>query len=257
MADTPPKGKRKRGRPPGAKNKIKPESVPVDALADAAAAAAEAPDPEAPIGDAPPGSEAREGKAPRRRNRVTKKGTQAIEDALTEILQIPAVPAAMFGDNWMAEHFTVQGRQLANRIAITSERNPVLRGWCERAMEGEGIAVLLIASVMYAAPPLMHFGVIPGGQMMGIPVLRKPQAGPGPVPAAEQPHTSAREPVPAQPYGGEPTEPVPSTAGEQAVPQTEASPSPPQGERVAPEAHFVGGTNGEGPPLWSEQMIGE
>jgi hypothetical protein len=251
MADTPPKGtKRKRGRPP----KVKPEATPVDALADAAAKAAEAPDPEPSLGDNPPGSTSDpEGKPPRRRTRVTKKGTQAIEEALAEILQIPAVPAAMLGDEWMADHFTTQGRQLANRIAITSERNPVLRGWCERAMEGEGIAVLFIASLMYAAPPLMHFGIIPGGAMIGVPVLRKTAAGPGPVPAAEQPHTAAREPVPAKPYGGEP---VPSTAGEQAVPQTEPEPSPSGGETVAPDLHFVGGTNGEGPPLWSEQMLG-
>lgn len=256
MADTPPKGKRKRGRPPGSKTKVKPEATPVDALADAAAAAAEAADPETPLGDVPPGADSvREGRPPRRRNRVTKKGTQAIEDALTEILQIPAVPASIFGDEWMAEHFTVQGRQLANRIAISSERNPVLRGWCERAMEGEGIAVLLVASLMYAAPPLMHFGVIPGAELMGIPKLVKVQPGAGPVPAAEQPHTSAREPVPAQPYGGEPAEPVPSTAGEQAVPQREAAPTPAQGETVTPNAHLVGGENGDGPPLWSEQMI--
>jgi hypothetical protein len=250
--DTPPKGtKRKRGRPPGSKNKPKPEAMPVDALADAATKAAEAPDPEPPIGDVPPGAEGREGKPPRRRSRVTKKGTQAIEDALTEILQIPAVPAAMLGDQWMAEHFTTQGRQLANRIAITSERNPVLRGWCERAMEGEGIAVLLIASLMYAAPPLMHFGIIPGGQMIGVPVLRKTAPGEaGPVPAGPP---RAAGPPPAQPYGGEPA--GPSTAGEQAVPQTEPEPTPAAGDRVAPEAHFVGGENGDGPPLWSEQMI--
>jgi hypothetical protein len=250
MADTPPKGKKRRGRPP----KVKPADVPVDALADAAAKAAEAPDPEPPLGDVPPGSEPREGKAPRRRNRVTKKGTQAIEDALTEILQIPAVPAAMLGDEWMADHFTTQGRQLANRIAITSERNPVLRGWCERAMEGEGIAVLFIASLMYAAPPLMHFGVIPGGEMIDVPVLKKrPAAGPGPVPAAEQ-AAPTREPVPSQPYGGEP---IVGTAGERPAPQSEAERQPPAADTVAPAAHFVGGANGEGPPLWSEQMIGE
>lgn len=248
MADKPPKGKRKRGRPP------KVKAPEVDTLAEAAAAAAAAePSEEPPVGDKPPGAEPIEGKPKARRSRVTKKGTAAIADALAEILQIPAVPAAMFGDKWLAAHFTNSGRQLADQVAAVSERNPVLRGWCEKAMEGESVAVLLIASTMYVVPPLMHFGVIPHGQAIGVPVLQKvPPGGPGPVPAAEQPHTAAREPVPAQQYGGEP---VPATAGEQAVPQSEAAPQPEQGESVAPEAHFVGGANGDGPPLWTEQMI--
>lgn len=249
MADAPPK-KRKRGRPKKPVE-VKPADLPLDDLAASAAAAAEdKPDPDGtgladdpPKGDAPPSGRG-EGRARGSRKRVTKKGTEQIEDALAEILQIPAVPAAMFGDDWMAAHFTTQGRQLANRIAVVSERNPVLRGWCERMLEGESLAVLLMAGVLYAAPPLMHFGVIPGGQMMGIPVMRKTAAGPGPVPAAEQPHTAAREPVPAQQYGGEPAEVYDQP------PEPEQAP-----DKVTPNAHFVGGENGDGPPLWTEQMI--
>jgi hypothetical protein len=242
MADKPPAGK-KRGRPKGSKTKPKPAAdLPLEQLADAAAGAAQGPGAETPPGDTPPGRESPGGKG-KRRSRVTKKGTQQIEDALAEILQIPAVPAAMLGDVWMADHFTAQGRQLANRIAIVSERNPVLRAWCERALEGESIAVLLMAGLMYAAPPLMHFGLVPGGEFIGVPVLRRQAAqpaDPGPVPAA----APAREPVPAKPYGGEPVSA-----------EDEADTGVNTAERVDPDAHFVGGANGDGPPLWTEQMM--
>lgn len=253
MADTPPKGKAKRGRP---KKQPEPKAdLPLEELAGAAAEAASTPEPDADplLADTPPGGAgAPEPGKGKRGKRVTKKGTQQIEDALTEILQIPAVPAAMFGDQWMAAHFTDQGRALANRIAVVSERNPVLRGWCERALEGESIAVLLMAGLMYAAPPLMHFGIIPGGQLLGVPVLAKakPQ-GPGPVPAAESP-PAPREPVPAQQYGGSPVEPATEPAAEQTVPEAAINAD---ADRVTPAAHFVGGENGDGPPLWTEQMI--
>lgn len=243
MADTPPKGKPKRPRGRPRKEPVKAPDLSLDQLAEAAADAAE-PEPgsDTPLSDTPPGRTDGGDPKPRRGKRVTKKGTQQIEEALAELLQIPAVPAAMFGDAWMAEHFTFQGRQLANRIAIVSERNPVLRSWCERMMEGESIAVLLMAGLMYAAPPLMHFGVIPGGSMMGIPVLTKKQpAAPAGFPAPDD-SAHGREPVPAQQYGGEPVEAV-------------ETPINADTERVVPNAHFVGGENGDGPPLWTEQMI--
>lgn len=241
MADAPPKGKRGPGRPRKVKEPAKTD-LPLDQLAEAAAEAAESDPGDTPLSDTPPGRSDGEAPKARRGKRVTKKGTQQIEDALAELLQIPAVPAAMFGDAWMADHFTTQGRQLANRIAIVSERNPVLRAWCERMMEGESIAVLFMAALMYAAPPLMHFGVIPGGSMMGIPVLAKKQpAEPAPFPTPDD-SAHGREPVPAQQYGGEPVEAVETAINADT-------------ERVVPDAHFVGGENGDGPPLWTEQMI--
>lgn len=247
----PPKGdkppaKKRRGRPP----KVKADDLPLEELAGAESGGAgqspPSPDPEPPK-DTPPGNVSDppgDGRRPRRA-RVTKKGTQQIEDALAEILQIPAVPAAVFGDLWMADHFTVQGRALANRIATVSERNPVLRAWCEKALEGESVAVLLMAGVMYAAPPLMHFGVIPGGELLGVPRLGKEPA--PPVPGME-PHPSGgfgAEEVPAKQWGGEPVE----------VPAEEYGAKVDGAETVVPDLHFAGGDE-EGPPVFMEQMIG-
>lgn len=233
MPDSPPKPKRKRGRP--RKNPVDPPKVSepsVEAMAEAAAAEAASPEPEPAINaDVPPSGERSEGSERRpRRKRISKAMTQQIEDGLAEILQIPAVPASLLGDQWAAAHFTNQGRALANRIAVVSERNPVLRGWCERAIEGESIAVLLMAGVMYAAPPLMHLGVLPGGEMLGIPVLRRAAPEPEPVPSVPVPDENAnlgREVPEPQPYGGAPVEP-----------------------------EFSGAENNGEPPTWQAEMLG-
>jgi hypothetical protein len=108
MADKAPGAtKKRRGRPPKAKAPD-PSTLPIEDAAEAAAAAAvkdgsDGAEPQS--GDKPPGAEP--GAAPRKpRSRVTKKGTQQIEDALRELLQMPAVPASIFGDRWAAQHFT-------------------------------------------------------------------------------------------------------------------------------------------------------
>lgn len=180
--DKPPK--RKRGRP--RKTAKAPEPDLAHAAAEAAAqefekgggSEASGAGTKPKGGDTPPASE-QAGTAPRkpRRRRVSKQVTQQIEDALAEMLCLPAVPAAVFGDQWAADHFTTQGREFANKIAVMSERYPELRKWCERLMGGESAAVLLFAALMYAGPPLVHWGIIPmkpeGAALMGIPVVRR------------------------------------------------------------------------------------
>jgi hypothetical protein len=226
-----PAAKRKRGRPKKTTSTGAAEAAAAEALAAASAEPEPEPEPKAPpdrppsgMEDEPPGSADAPGDAPprRRRSRVSKKDTKAIEDALRELLQMPAVPAAMLGDEWMAAHFTRQGDALANKIAIVSERNPVLRSWCMKAMEGEGTAVLLIAALLYTAPPLFHFGVIPGGEVIGVPVLKmNRQPATPPAPAPETP--PAREAPEPQKYGGTP-------------------------------AHMAGGDSDELPPTWTPGM---
>jgi hypothetical protein len=239
MPDAPPK--RKRGRPRKTEVTPDPSKLGVDDMAAAEAAAAKAIEDDAkPLGDTPPSGGSESGGSRPRRKRVSKQMTQQIEDGLAEILQIPAVPATILGDAWAAQHFTNQGRAFANRIAVVSERNPVLRGWCERAIEGESIAVLFVAGLMYMAPPMMHLGVLPGGEMLGIPVLRRQAPEPIVPPAPE--HEPVREAPAAQQYGGSPTE-VPDHPPESAP-------------TVAPAAHFVGGSDNGSPPEWKEEMLG-
>lgn len=215
--------KRGPGRPKGSKNRTGPEPDLETAAAAGAAAGAEqasSSGAEPPPADTPPG--AGEGSTPRRR-RVSKKVTKQIEDALAEVLQAPAMPCAIFGDEWAADHFEQAGAVLANKIAVVSERNAVLRGWCERAMEGESIGILFLALLAYAGPPLIHWNLVP------VPGLRK---------------------IPRRPRRGRPDpETMSPTAAtewqEQAPPETVGFDEP-----VA--AEFFGGDNGEGPPTFSE-----
>lgn len=244
MPDTPPK--RKRGRPkksePAGAKAPDPSSLGVDDLAAAEAAAARELEGKEGPADTPPSGVGAGGKP--RKKRISKQMTAQIADGLAEILQIPAVPATILGDQWAAEHFTQQGRAFAERIALVSERNVVLRGWCERAIEGESIAVLFVAGLMYAAPPMMHLGILPGGEMLGVPVLRRQSADPIVPPAPEQ--APIRTPPPAQKYGGSPTE-VPDSPPPGAEPSTI--------KPVIPGMHFVGDSDNGAPPEWKEEMI--
>lgn len=153
-ADAPPK-KRGPGRPKGSKNK--PKSA-VDEFADGNSGK--------PNGDDAPGG----GERKPRRKRVTKKVTEDIEQALAEILTAPSMIAALQGDEWAMHHFTVNGRELAHRIAEVSERHSQLRAWCESLLEGESVFLVGMAAVAYVLPALLHYNLIPGPEgMLGVP----------------------------------------------------------------------------------------
>lgn len=136
MPDTPPK--RGPGRPPGAKNKPKGAAEPPPVST--------APPPS--NGDTPPAAS----EAPKR-GRINKKDTAKIEAALKDILCAPAVPAAAFGDEWMADHFEQSGEVFANKLAVVSERHPHLRAKLLEAMAGESILVLGAVAFAYVVPP--------------------------------------------------------------------------------------------------------
>lgn len=87
--------------------------------------------------------------------------TSELEDALAQILTFPAVPCAMAGDEWGASHFAQTGRVFAHNLAQQAEKNPTIRKWCIRIAQGEAVGTLAISAVMYAFPPLVHWGIIP------------------------------------------------------------------------------------------------
>lgn len=154
--DAPPK-KRGPGRPKGSKNK--PKSA-ADQFADGTRVTDN--------GDSAPSG----GGTPRRK-RVSKKVTEDIEQALAEILTAPAMIAAIQGDQWAIQHFTVNGRELAHRIAEVSERHSQLRKWCEGLLEGESVFLVGMAAVAYVIPALIHYNLVPGPDgLLGVP--RKP-----------------------------------------------------------------------------------
>lgn len=154
-ADAPPK-KRGPGRPKGSKNKPKD---PVDEFVKQTRK----------NGDDAPGGEKKT-----RRKRISKKVTEDIEQALAEILCAPAMAAALMDDEWAAQHFVVNGKELAHRLAVVSERNDQLRRWCENLLQGESVFVVGMAAAAYIIPALLHFNIIPGPDgMLGVP--RRPR----------------------------------------------------------------------------------
>lgn len=104
-----------------------------------------------------------------------------VEVLLAEALKAPAVPSAMFGDEWAAEHFTLWGPALAHNLVQAAEHSPWLRRKLEAAATGEAAMAQLMlvaglgASVaMYLAPPLVHWLNVPVPEkarlLMGVPL---------------------------------------------------------------------------------------
>lgn len=135
-------------------------------------------DPRPGTSDRTPGAEPEPQEEPSKPvNRRTR--TRQIREALKDVLQLPAAPfdpkGGFVDDPWMHSHFMMQGDQLATQIAEVSERNEILRTWCERLMVGDSLATLAFGALMYAYPPLVHLGVAPGvGPFAVIPVIGQP-----------------------------------------------------------------------------------
>lgn len=157
VGDAPPK-KRGPGRPKGSKNKPK---NPVDQFVKETRK----------NGDDAPGGGKR-----RRRKKISHKVTEDIEQALAEVLCAPAMGAALQGDQWAAEHFVTNGKELAHRLAMVSEHNDQLRRWFEAGLAGESVMVVAMAAAAYIVPALLHYNIIPGPDgMLGVP--RRPKRG--------------------------------------------------------------------------------
>jgi hypothetical protein len=130
----------------------------------AAAAAGAAIDTDRPaddgINDPPPApSRRRRGRPPGSSNRSNK--TREIEQALSKILVLPAMPFAWTGDPWVSRHFEERAPVLAQELAKKSETSPALRRQLEWLTKGDTDLSLVMAGVLYLVPPLMYFGIIP------------------------------------------------------------------------------------------------
>lgn len=114
---------------------------------------------------------------------------KTIEAVLSEALSSPAMVAAMFGDEWAANHFTVQAPHVARNIVVASTHNPWLRAKLETiAAEGSEMAMMKVLSMLgvagalvgYAAPPMIYWLNLPVPQqarlMFGIPDRKAPDA---------------------------------------------------------------------------------
>lgn len=106
-----------------------------------------------------------------------------LELALAEALKAPAMPCAMFGDEWAANHFTTSGPYLARNLILASQHNPWLLRKLEDAATGQDAAMKLVTLVgvggalfAYAVPPIVWWFKLPvpekSREMFGIPPPR-------------------------------------------------------------------------------------
>lgn len=106
-----------------------------------------------------------------------------VEEILINAFAAPAMPCAMFGDVWAADHFTRQAPFLARNLVVASKTNPWLRRQLETlstggesAMRIMGMMGLAGACVAYAGPPVIHWFNLPvpdkAREMFGVPPRR-------------------------------------------------------------------------------------
>lgn len=118
-----------------------------------------------------------------------------LEQMLAEAFKAPAYPAAAFGDEWAANHFTEAGPYLARNLVLAAEHNPWLRAKLENAASGGDMMVQLLAMAglmgafaQYLVPPLVWWLNLPiperGRVMLGIP--DRAESSPAPPYAAAQ-----------------------------------------------------------------------
>jgi len=135
----------------------------------------------------------------------------AIRELLGGVFSAPSMVGAMRGDAWLTSHFMTRGPQLADAIVAEAARNDAFRAYLVRIAKAAQGASLIGAVAMYVLPPLMHFGIAPGAEILGVPVVEPPLA-----PDAQ----AARQPVPGQ----TPQFVAPERGPAQVVPEPPAGP---------------------------------
>lgn len=102
----------------------------------------------------------------------------AIRELLGGVLSAPSMLGAMRGDPWLTSHFMTRGPELAEAIVAEAGRNDAFRAYLVKIAKAAQGASLIGAVAMYVLPVAMHFGMMPGAELLGVPVVKAP-AGPG------------------------------------------------------------------------------
>ncbi len=154
-----------------------------------------------PSADKPPKPKRERAAAPDRRAGEL----QLIREWAGAVLSAPAMVGGIAGDPWLTDHFTTRGPALADALVKEAERNEKLRAMLINIATAAGPAALLMQAGLYIALPLMHFGALPGGELLGVPVInRGPMEPPRPEPGRTPPfvapeHGPAVAPMPDPP----------------------------------------------------------
>jgi hypothetical protein len=130
----------------------------------------------------------------------------SIREMLGMVLVAPSALGAMRGDAWLTGHFMQRGPELSDAIVDEAARNDAFRAYLAKLAAAARGATLIGALAMYVAPPLMHFGIVPGAAMLGVPVVAPPATGGPPPQGAPVP---GRSPQFVAPERGPATAPEP------------------------------------------------
>lgn len=146
-------------------------------------------DPLAPPGpkDVPPGPRepAAAGEpAPKRRGRPKgdaqlKLDLKEIEDKLATLLETPAIPMAVAGDVWPAQHIEQRAKPLAKAISQACKDNPQLREKLLQYLRVGDSASLILAVGVFLVPILIYYGILPAPPIVKIQLQIPDRQAPG------------------------------------------------------------------------------
>lgn len=122
-------------------------------------------------------------KAPPKPPPPTKPDLKELEPLLTEALKQPALMAAMFGDEWAAEHFRRMAPNVARNLVRSAEQSEWLRRKLEAFATTGEIPMQLVAFLglggaiaLYMVPPVIYWFNLPvpdqARAMLGVPPRR-------------------------------------------------------------------------------------
>lgn len=134
----------------------------------------------------------------------------SIREMLGMVLVAPSALGAMRGDAWLTGHFMQRGPELSDAIVGEASRNDAFRTYLAKLAAAARGASLIGALAMYVAPPLMHFGIVPGAELLGVPVVAPPAPGRPPQQGAPVPGRSPQFVAPERgPATAPPSDPPP------------------------------------------------
>jgi hypothetical protein len=121
------------------------------------------PQPSGDAGSGTPAGAAAEPKrrGPRKQDAQLKLDLKEIEEKLTELLKAPAIPMDVAGDTWPARHVENRAPALAHAVAEAARNNTQLRERLLKFLRVQDNGTLLVASLAYALPVLLYYGVLP------------------------------------------------------------------------------------------------
>lgn len=122
-------------------------------------------EPPKPVDPTPP--EAEEEPPKRKRGRPpgskTKTTTKTLHSELGELVALPALAFQLKGDDYCAYVWTVRAGPFASSVADLAEKNPALKRWLLKMMQGGAYSAVIWTGLSLLVPILAYYGMYPSG----------------------------------------------------------------------------------------------